>query len=166
MPSFDAHLYHPQIDELAQLAGSFPGTRIVLNHLGTPLGIGSYRGKAKEVFPRWAASIKALAAHQNVSIKLGGFGMSSLGFGFNKQTAPPSSEELAAIARPYVETCIEAFGTPRSMFESNFPVDKASFSYQVFWNACKLLAKGASDTEKADLFAGSAARFYRVDPSQ
>ena len=92
--------------------------------------------------------------------------MSSLGFGFNEQTAPPSSKELAAIVRPYVETCIKAFGTSRSMFESNLPVDKDSFSYQVFWNACKLLAKDASDTEKADLFAGSTARFYRVDPSQ
>ena len=161
--SFDAYLYHPQIDELAELAGSFPNTRIVLNHLGTPLGIGAYSGKRKEVFPRWAASIKALATHQNVSIKLGGFGMRSLGFGFNEQAAPPSSEEIVAIVRPYVETCIEAFGTSRCMFESNFPVDKASFSYPVFWNACKLLAKGASDTEKADLFAGSAARFYRVD---
>ena len=75
--SFDAWLYHPQIDELAQLEGSFPDTRMVLNHLGTPLGIGAYTGKRQDVFPRWAASIKALAAHQNVSIKLGGFGMES-----------------------------------------------------------------------------------------
>ena len=70
---------------------------------------------------------------------------------------------LAATFRPYVETCIEAFGASRSMFESNFPVDKVSYSYPVFWNACKLLAKGASSTEKADLFAGSATRCYRLD---
>jgi len=62
-----------------------------------------------------------------------------------------------------METCIQAFGASRSMFESNFPVDKASYSYPVFWNACKLLAKGASNNEKADLFAGTAARFYRLD---
>ena len=86
------------------------------------------------------------------------------GFGFNEQPEPPSSEMLAAAFRPYVETCIEAFGASRSMFESNFPVDKVSYSYPVFWNACKLLAKGASNTEKADLFAGTAARFYRLDP--
>jgi predicted TIM-barrel fold metal-dependent hydrolase len=69
---------------------------------------------------------------------------------------------LAATFRPYFETCIEAFGASRSMFESNFPVDKASYSYPVFWNACKLLAQGASKTEKADLFAGAASRFYRL----
>jgi L-fuconolactonase len=49
------------------------------------------------------------------------------------------------------------------MFESNFPVDKVSYSYQVFWNACKLTANGASSTEKADLFAGTAKRFYRLN---
>ena len=48
------------------------------------------------------------------------------------------------------------------MFESNFPPDKVGFSCPVFWNACKLLAKSASATERADLFAGTAARFYRI----
>ena len=85
------------------------------------------------------------------------------GFGFHEQPEPPSSETLAETWRPYVETCIGAFGASRCMFESNFPVDKGSYSYPVFWNACKLLAKGASATEKADLFAGTAARFYRLD---
>jgi L-fuconolactonase len=51
------------------------------------------------------------------------------------------------------------------MFESNFPVDKGSYSYPVFWNACKLLTKGASDGEKADLFCGTATKFYRLDVS-
>ncbi len=70
---------------------------------------------------------------------------------------------MAPRFRPYVETCIAAFGTSRSMFESNFPVDKISYSYPVFWNACKLMAKGASSTEKADLFGGTAARCYRLN---
>lgn len=160
--SFDANLYHPQIDELANLASTFPDLKIVLDHVGNPLGIGAYRGKRNEVFSRWAASIKALAAHPNVYIKIGGLGMRYSGLDFNERTEPPSSETVAAACRPYVETCIDAFGASRSMFESNFPVDKVSYSYQVFWNACKLMAKGASSTEKADLFAGTATRFYRL----
>ena len=161
--SFDAWIYHPQIDELAQLARACPDTRIVLNHIGTPVGIGAYAGKRQEVFAKWAASIKALAAHPNVFIKVGGLGMSTCNFGFIDAATPPSSEVVAATARPYVETCIEAFGASRCMFESNFPNDKPAFSYAVFWNACKRLAKGASATEKADLFARTAARFYRLD---
>jgi len=161
--SFDAWLLHPQIDELTSLARAFPDTKIVLNHVGGPIGIGPYAGKRNEVFSTWAASIKALAACPNAYVKLGGLGMRVGGFGFHEPAEPPSSETLAAAWRPYIETCIEAFGPSRGMLESNFPVDKGSYSYPVFWNACKLLTKGASEAEKADLLAGTAARFYRLD---
>jgi predicted TIM-barrel fold metal-dependent hydrolase len=161
--SFDAWLYHPQIGELTELAQAVPQTKIVLNHVGGPIGTGAYAGKHAQVFPGWAASIKALAACPNVYVKLGGLGIRLGGFGFHLAAQPPSSEALAAKWRPYIETCITAFGAARAMFESNFPVDKGSYSYPVFWNACKLLAKDASRGEKADLFAGTAARFYRID---
>ena len=74
-----------------------------------------------------------------------------------------SSEELADMWRPYVETCIDAFGPQRAMFESNYPVDKWAGSYATLWNALKRLASGASDDEKRALFAGTAARVYRVE---
>ncbi len=161
--SFDAWLYHPQIDELTALAQSSPETRIVLDHVGGPLAIGQYAGKRDEIFPSWAASIRRLAQCPNVCVKLGGLGMRINGYDFHDQTDPPSSETLAAAWKPYMETCIEAFTPARCMFESNFPVDKGSYGYGVFWNACKRLASGASASEKADLFAGTAARFYRLD---
>ena len=160
--SFDAWLYHPQIPELADLARAFEDSRIVLNHVGGPIRIGAYAGKS-EVFRAWAAAIKGLAACPNVCVKLGGLGMRMGNFGFHELPEPPSSEALAAAWQPYMATCIEQFGAARCMFESNFPVDKGSYSYAVFWNACKRLAKGAGDAEKRDLFAGTAARFYRLD---
>lgn len=159
--SFDAWLYHPQIPDVTALARAFPGTPICLNHVGGPLAIGSY--KRDDVFPEWAASIKALAACPNVVVKLGGMAMRINGWGFETKAEPPASTELAAAWKPYVETCIEAFGAARCMFESNFPVDKGSYGYQAFWNACKILAAGASAPEKTDLFSGTAARFYRLD---
>jgi predicted TIM-barrel fold metal-dependent hydrolase len=161
--SFDAWLYHPQIGDVTDLARAFPGTMICLNHVGGPLGIGSYAGLRQPVFEEWSKSIRALAACPNVVVKLGGMAMRLNGWDFHTKDDPPSSEELAAAWKPYVETCIEAFGASRCMFESNFPVDKGSYSYQVFWNACKILAKGASAAEKADLFSGTAARFYRLE---
>ena len=161
--SYDVSLYHTQIGEVADLAGALPNTRIVLNHVGGVLGLGSYRSKQEEVFSRWASSIKALAARPNVFVKLGGLGQSYTALRFDGDAEPPSSEKVAARFRPYVETCITTFGASRCMFESNFPVDKISYSYPVFWNACKLMAKGASSSEKADLFAGSAARCYRLN---
>jgi L-fuconolactonase len=160
--SFDAWLYHPQIGELADLARAFPGTRIVLNHVGGPLGLNAYAGKREQVFAQWSAAIKTLAQCANVCVKVGGMGMRINNYGFERAPDPPSSEALAAAWKPYVETCIAAFGASRCMFESNFPVDKGSYGYGVFWNACKRLAKGASAAEKADLFAGTAQRFYRL----
>ena len=160
--SFEAWLYHPQITELIDLARAFPGTAIVLNHVGGPLGIGRFEGQHKAIFPGWATAIKTLAACPNVMVKLGGLGMRINGFGFEHNALPPSSDTLAATWKPYIDTCIEAFGASRCMFESNFPVDKGSYAYPVFWNACKKLAAGASETEKAALFRGAANAFYRL----
>jgi len=161
--SFDAWLYHPQIDELTALARAFPGTPICLNHVGGPLGIGVYADKRDAVFAAWSQSIRALAQCPNVVVKLGGMAMRINGFDFHEQADPPASEALAAAWKPYVETCIDAFGAARCMFESNFPVDKGSYAYAPFWNACKILARGASAGEKTGLFSGTAARFYRLD---
>ncbi len=161
--SFDAWLYHPQIGDVTALAQAFPGTRICLNHIGGPLAIGAYAGTRDEVFAAWSKSIKALAACPNVVVKLGGMAMRINGWDFHTKADPPSSQELAAAWKPYVETCIAAFGPSRCMFESNFPVDKGSYGYQAFWNACKILAQGATAAEKTDLFSGTAARFYRLE---
>lgn len=95
-------------------------------------------------------------------VKLGGLGMHLIGFGFDKRDDPPSSDALASAWRPYVETCIEAFGTRRAMFESNFPVDRLSCSYMVLWNAFKKLTCGASPSEREDLFSKTASRTYAL----
>jgi L-fuconolactonase len=161
--SFDAWMYHTQLGELVDLARAFPETPIVLDHVGGPIGLGPYAGKRDEVFGQWRARIAELAGCPNVHIKLGGLGMRLFGFDLHEGELPPSSEELATAWRPYVETCIAAFGADRCMFESNFPVDKGSGSYHVFWNAFKRIATGCSTSEKAALFAGTASRFYRLD---
>ncbi|MDE2364468.1 MAG: amidohydrolase family protein [Hyphomicrobiales bacterium] len=158
--SFDAWLYHPQIPELADLAAAFADTTIVLDHCGGPLGVGPYSRKA--IFEGWRKSIHELARRPNVVVKLGGLGMAVNGYDFHEQDDPPQSQTLADAWRPWFETCIEAFGADRCMFESNFPVDKGSCSYTTLWNAFKTIASGASASEKANLFHDTAARIYRL----
>jgi L-fuconolactonase len=158
--SFESWIYHPQVTEFASLARAFPDTPIILDHIGGRLGIGAYAGKEKEVFPVWRRNIEELAECSNASIKLGGMGMHVSGFDFEKKPLPPTSDELVAAWKPYVEVCIEAFGPERCMFESNFPVDKRYYSYPVLWNAFKKLAKGYSDSERALLFRDTAAKVY------
>ena len=161
--SFDAWLFHPQLGELADLARAFPDTRIVLDHCGGPVGLGRFAGRREETFAVWKAAIQDIAKCENVVVKLGGLAMRLLGYDFHERPRPPSSEELAAAWRPYVETCIEAFGANRAMFESNFPPDKGQCSYQVIFNAFKRIAASCSEAEKTELFSRTAADFYRLE---
>jgi predicted TIM-barrel fold metal-dependent hydrolase len=160
--SFDAWLFHPQIGELTDLARAFPDTRIVLDHCGGPAGIGSYANRREEIFAGWRASIQEIAKCPNVVVKLGGLAMRLLGYDFHERPLPPSSEELASAWRPTIETCIEAFGPARAMFESNFPPDKGQCSYQVIFNAFKRISASCSEAEKTALFSKTAADFYRL----
>ena len=162
--SFDSWLYHPQLDEVADLADALPGLRIILNHVGSPILGGPYRGKTDEVFQDWRERIRRIAERPNVYVKLGALPIRMPGFQGDR-SLPPGSEEVAAAWRPWIETCIEAFGAPRAMFESNFPVQKRWCSYQVCWNAFKRLAANASDSEKRDLFADAAVRAYDMAPA-
>jgi predicted TIM-barrel fold metal-dependent hydrolase len=161
--SFDAWLFHPQIGELTDLARAFPATQIVLDHCGGPAGTGQYAGRREEVFTAWKASIHEIARCRNVVVKLGGLAMCLLGFDFHERPMPPSSEELATAWRPYIETCIEAFGVERAMFESNFPPDKGQCSYQVIFNAFKRIAASLSEAEKDALFSQTAMEVYRLE---
>jgi predicted TIM-barrel fold metal-dependent hydrolase len=160
--SFDAWLFHTQIDELADLARAFEETAIILDHVGGPLGIGPFVGQRDEVFSVWKRSISEIARCPNVYLKLGGLKMPICGFGWHKRPRPPSSEELAETLGPYYLHCIEEFGPDRCMFESNFPVDKASCSYTVLWNCFKRLSGGFGESERAALFHDTAVRVYRL----
>jgi predicted TIM-barrel fold metal-dependent hydrolase len=160
--SFDAWLFHPQIGELTDLARAFPGTKIVLDHCGGPIGIGSYANRREEIFPVWKASIQEIAKCENVVVKLGGLAMCLLGYDFHLRPKPPSSKECAAAWRPYIETCIEAFGPNRCMFESNFPPDKGQCSYQVIFNTFKRLGAQYSEAEKTAMFSTTATDFYEL----
>jgi L-fuconolactonase len=160
--SFDAWLLEPQLPDLIDLARAFPDTTIVLDHVGTPLGIGRYEGQREKRFGVWKDNIAALAKCGNVVVKVGGLPMPFAGWRKRMAEPLPSSGQLAGEWRPYIETCIEAFGPRRCMFESNFPVDRFGADYASLWNAFKRIAMNYSADEKTALFSGTAARVYRI----
>ena len=161
--TFDAWVLEPQLGDVLDLARAFPDQPIVLDHCGTPLNIACYRGTLGAHFERWRTSIRAIAECPNVTVKLGGLAMAFCGMPEDGPAKGCGSEELAALWKPYIDTCIEAFGADRAMFESNYPVDRWGASYPVLWNAFKRLAVGASEDEKRCLFAGTAARIYGIE---
>ena len=160
--SFDAWLFYHQIPELTELARAFPDTTIILDHFGGPLGIGPYAGKRDEVFEEWSRNFEELSLCPNVVAKLGGLAMELNGFGWHERQRPPTSDELVEANKVYYLHAIEKFGPERCMFESNFPVDKLSVSYQVLWNAFKKMVAEFGEAEKDALFRGTATRVYRL----
>lgn len=160
--SFDALLYHSQIPDLTDLARAFPETSIVLNHLGGPLGIGSYAGRRPQVFADWRRDIASLAQLPNVFIKLGGMAMPFNGYGWHEAQLPPSSMDFVNAQGDFYRAAIDLFSPARCMFESNYPVEKASLPYATIWNAFKIIAAPFNEDEKDQLFRATATRFYRL----
>ncbi len=160
--TFDTWHYHHQNPVFAELARAVPDTVLVLDHFGTPLGVGRYAGKREEIFQQWKKDMAEIAQCPNVVAKLGGMAMPDNGFGWMGRELPPTSDEFVEAQARYYHHTIECFGPERCMFESNFPVDKLSISYPVLWNGLKKIAQNYSEDEKDALFRGTATRVYRL----
>jgi predicted TIM-barrel fold metal-dependent hydrolase len=160
--TYDTWHYHHQNRDFAALARAVPDTQMILDHFGTPLGVGQFAGKREEIFEEWKVTIAEIARCENVVAKLGGLAMPDNGFGWDKAERPPTSDEFVAAQGRYYAHTIECFGPERCMFESNFPVDRMSLSYRVLWNALKKIAAPYSSTERDAMFRGTATRIYRL----
>lgn len=160
--TYDTWHYHHQNRDYLDLAQSVPGTTMILDHFGTPLGVGPYEGKHDEIFEIWKDDVAAIAECPNVYAKLGGLGMPDNGFGWDKRDVPPTSDEIVAAHSRWYEHMIDCFGPERCMFESNFPVDRWSMSYVVYWNAMKKIAAKYPEEAQAAMFSGTARKVYKL----
>mgnify|MGYP001344293799 FL=1 len=160
--SYDTWHFHMQNAAFLALAQAVPEATMVLDHFGTPLGVGPYADRREEIFAQWCEDIAAIAQCPNVYAKLGGLAMIDNGFGWHAQSRPPTSDEFVAAQRRYYEHAIECFGPQRCMFESNFPVDRLSIAYPVLWNGLKKIAAQYSVSEQDAMFYGTAAQVYKV----
>ena len=160
--SYDTWHFHMQNAAFLALAQAVPEATMVLDHFGTPLGVGPYADRREEIFAQWCEDIAAIAQCPNVYAKLGGLAMIDNGFGWHAHSRPPTSDEFVAAQRRYYEHAIECFGPQRCMFESNFPVDRLSIAYPVLWNGLKKIAAQYSENEQDAMFYGTAAQVYKV----
>jgi L-fuconolactonase len=160
--TYESWHYHHQIKSYTELAKAAPDTVIILDHFGTPLGVGPYEGKREEIFKNWKDDIAELAQCENVFAKLGGLAMPDNGFGWHLGAVPPTSDEFVAVQKRYYLHAIDCFGPERCMFESNFPVDRLSISYPVVWNGFKKMVADFSEDEKNMMFSGTATKVYHL----
>lgn len=161
--TFDAAVFHHQLDELGHLAAAFPETTIVLNHAGSVMAMGLSETERADAFHRWSAAMRKLSHHDNVVVKVGGFGLPFWDFGFTEREDSVGYLELAQTWAPYAESTIEAFGAERCMMEGNYPWDGRSCGFVPMWNALKHITRNCSADERAALFHRTAMRVYRLD---
>lgn len=159
--SFDAFVLEPQLADVTSLAQAFPETQIILNHVGNPVNIRGYHGRRAELFPQWQRDMTDIARLPNTSVKLGGLGTFLFGSSFYRTDPPATMAMLVEEWRPYVEIAIELFGADRCMFESNMPTD-GSGTFRTVCNAYKYMTRDCSEADRAAIFAGTAARIYRL----
>ena len=161
--AYDNVVYFPQLAELADFARAVPDLTIISNHIGGLTRVGPYAGRDDEVMPAWRDGIAKLAECPNVVMKLGGVGQPRYGFDWHLRDKPIGSEELAEAMAPLMNYCIEHFGPERCLFESNFPPDKVSYSYNVMYNAFKRMTAAYSASERAAMFHDNAVRVYGIE---
>jgi predicted TIM-barrel fold metal-dependent hydrolase len=141
--SFDLQLYPHQMEQAAALAAKAPDTTFVLNHAGM------WADRHLEGWKQFKAGLRALAAQPNIAVKISGLGMLD----------PKWTIESI---RPLVLETLEAFGTKRAMFASNFPVDKLHSDFPTVWRAFAAIVKDLSEAEQAALFRDNARATYRI----
>jgi len=173
--SFDAWVYGPQLRRfeaaLAAVYAEAPETRVVLDHLGTPIalggpfaGHGTNAAARERIAARWRDDLAALAEHPQLHAKISGLCMPILGWALDQRPRPPSVDEVVDRIGPLVEHALDCFGPRRCLFASNFPMDKVSLPWTTLYAAYAQLVATRSEAERLDLFHDNAARFYGLAP--
>jgi L-fuconolactonase len=160
---FDALVYFPQLGDVQDLAERLADLPIVLNHLGGVVAADRHRADQEAAFAKWRSSILALATCQNVVVKIGGLVSPYDGYHWDAIPLDRRIERAITDWSPYISECIEAFGPRRCMFESNFPIDGRFLPYAAVWGVFDHISSSLTKSERAELFAGTAARTYDLD---
>lgn len=160
--SFEIWLYGHQLPDAVTLAGEYPETTFVLNHYATPIGAlarcgrhtGSTAAERKDILRRWGDDISALAALPNVVAKHSGLGMPVLGLGHLGR------EELSDAVAPLITHLGEAFGPQRTLWSSNYPIDKPNLALpDSIWILREVLGEGFDENL---MLRENARRVYRI----
>ncbi len=131
-----------QADEVARLAGDFPGLPILVNHCCTP------NDRDAEGLQRWRDGLATLARHDNIAIKISNFGAYS-------------PDRSLPVLRDTVMTCIDAFTPARAMFGTDYPVARRNMTYPAMVDAFAAIIAAFSADEQRALFHDNAHRGYR-----
>ena len=141
--AFDLQIYWPQMDMALDLARAFPGTTLVLDHVGMPID------RSPDGLAAWGAALARLAGAPNVVVKLSGFGL-----GHPRWTVDDTL--------PLLRRALDLFGPARTLVGSNLPVDRLFAEPAAVFAAIRALAAPLSREDRHAVLRGTAERVYRI----
>lgn len=165
--TFDAWVYHHQIDDLIEIARAEPDTAVVVDHMGSPVGIagphggvGTTNAERAAIDGAWREAVQRMAEVEHMRFKVSGALMPISGYGVEARETPMSQREFVDRVGPRVSWFIDTVGIERCMFGSNFPMDKVSIDYETLVSGLDELLDAFSPGQRRAFFAGNASAFY------
>jgi len=142
---FELQVYAHQAKYAAELLKAFPNVRMILVHAGM------LTERTPDAINEWRAALTMMAAYPNLYVKLSGLGMYSLGLTY-------------AQARQVIRDAIQIFGIERTIYGSNYPLEKLHTSYADFFGIYRRVMAEYGEAEQRAVFHDNAAKFYRLSP--
>ena len=142
--TYDILIYTRHLPVACQFVARFPEQRFVLDHMAKP-------PIADGRLSSWAEGIRRLAEHPHVYCKVSGMVTEADWAGWK-----------AADFCPYLDVVVEAFGTDRIMFGSDWPVCTVAGSYSQVMALAYAYAAQFSAAEQMAMEGGNAVRFYGI----
>jgi L-fuconolactonase len=146
--TFDALGFSRHLANFLTILKRYPRLRAVVDHCMKPQI--RHHGTAHQELTFWAEGLGRIAAETGACCKLSGL--------VTEAEADWREPDLA----PYVAAVLRAFGAERVMWGSDWPVCRLRATYAAWHGTARSLCAGLSQDEQAQIFGGTAQRFYRL----
>ena len=140
---FELQVYAGQAAYAVELIEAFPNVRMILVHAGM------LTARTPAAIDQWRAALTAMAAYPNLHVKISGLGMYSSGVTVSQ-------------VRQVIRDVIQIFGVERTIYGSNFPLEKLHASYADFLGAYRTVLSEYTEAEQRAVLHDNAVKFYRV----
>ena len=142
--TYDILIFPDQVNFSDELVASFPEQKFVIDHIAKPYI------KRKEI-DEWKKDMEKIAKHENVYCKISGMVTEADWKAWKKEDF-----------KPYLDVVVEAFGTDRILFGSDWPVCLVAASYEKMLAIVKDYFASFSQDEQDRFFGLNAIRFYNL----
>ncbi len=143
---FDALGFPRHLKNFLTILKRYPSMRVVVDHCMKP----QIRDHSSESFRFWADGMARIAGETGAFCK------------FSALVTEANPDWTVADLRPYVAHVFEVFGPARIMWGSDWPVCRLRCEYARWREVAEELTAGLSEDERAQVFGGTAAEFYRL----